>query len=141
RTRREVVRLATARGHAARERAHTAAPHPYPPDPYPPDAGTDGDRSCGHRPEAAAVLQRSARLRRPVRDRARVPRARGRAPSLAVGACARLAFSVEGSLELVKAVVQGIAIRATDYQLGAAWFIPTYAVPLLWVSQAMIFLV
>ena len=50
-------------------------------------------------------------------------------------------FSVEGSLDLVKAVVQGIAIRATDYQLGAAWFIPTYAVPLLWVSQAMIFLV
>ena len=43
-------------------------------------------------------------------------------------------FSVEGSLDLVKAVVQGIAIRATDYQLGAAWFIPTYAVPLLWVS-------
>ncbi|TME97059.1 MAG: hypothetical protein E6I40_02120 [Chloroflexi bacterium] len=49
-------------------------------------------------------------------------------------------FSVEGSLDLVNAVVQGIAIRATDYQLGAAWFIPTYAVPLLWVSQAMIFL-
>src|SRR5439155_101716 len=36
------------------------------------------------------------RLRRPVRDRARVPRARGRAPSLAVGACARLALQRRG---------------------------------------------
>src|SRR2546422_212205 len=34
-------------------------------------------------------------------------------------------FSVEGSLDLVNAVVQGIAIRATDYQLGAACGIPT----------------
>jgi hypothetical protein len=49
-------------------------------------------------------------------------------------------FSFEGTIDLVNAIAQGIAVDATRYQLGAAWFIPTYAVPLLWVSQALIFM-
>ena len=50
-------------------------------------------------------------------------------------------FSVEGTVDLLNAIVQGIGVGATQYQLGAAWFIPTYFVPLLWVSQALIFVV
>ena len=50
-------------------------------------------------------------------------------------------FNLEGTLDLLNAVAQGIAANATQYQLGAAWFIPTYAVPLLWVSHALIFIV
>jgi hypothetical protein len=50
-------------------------------------------------------------------------------------------FNLEGTLDLLNAIVQGIAANATQYQLGAAWFIPTYAVPLLWVSHALIFMV
>jgi hypothetical protein len=50
-------------------------------------------------------------------------------------------FSIEGTIDLLNAIAQGIAVDATRYQLGAAWFIPTYAVPLLWVSHALIFIV
>jgi len=50
-------------------------------------------------------------------------------------------FNLEGSLDLVNAAVQGIAADATRYDLGAAWFIPTYFVPLLWVSHALVFIV
>ncbi|HEV8535564.1 MAG TPA: hypothetical protein VGR87_07580 [Candidatus Limnocylindria bacterium] len=47
-------------------------------------------------------------------------------------------FTVEGTIDLLNAFVQGLAADATRYQLGAAWFIPTYFVPLLWVSQVLI---
>jgi len=50
-------------------------------------------------------------------------------------------FSLEGTLDLLNAVAQGVGANVTQYQLGAAWFIPTYAVPLLWVSHALIFIV
>ncbi len=49
-------------------------------------------------------------------------------------------FNLEGTADLVTVVAQGIATRATDYHLGAAWFIPTYFVPLLWVTHALIFI-
>src|SRR5712691_3898053 len=50
-------------------------------------------------------------------------------------------FNLEGSVDLLNAAVQGIAAQATQYSLGAAWFIPTFFVPLLWVSHALIFIV
>lgn len=48
-------------------------------------------------------------------------------------------FSLEGTVDLLNAFAQGVAVNATQYQLGAAWFIPTYLVPLLYVTQALIF--
>jgi hypothetical protein len=45
--------------------------------------------------------------------------------------------NVEGILDLAFVTYQGIVIRAASYPLGAAWYIPTYFVPALWVSHAM----
>ncbi len=47
--------------------------------------------------------------------------------------------NLEGTADLANAFVQGIAVNASQYQLGAVWFIPTYFVPLLWVSHALMF--
>ncbi len=48
-------------------------------------------------------------------------------------------FNIEGTLDLVNVTVQGIAADATRYQLGAAWLIPTFFVPALWVSHVLVF--
>jgi len=45
-------------------------------------------------------------------------------------------FNVEGTLDLVNAFYQGLR---NDVQLGAAYYIPTFAVPALLVTHAMIF--
>jgi len=45
-------------------------------------------------------------------------------------------FNVEGTLDLVNAFYQGLR---NDVQLGAAYYIPTVAVPALFVTHAMIF--
>jgi len=45
-------------------------------------------------------------------------------------------FNVEGTLDLVNAFYQGLR---NDVQLGAAYYIPTVAVPALLVTHAMIF--
>ena len=45
-------------------------------------------------------------------------------------------FNVEGTLDLVNAFYQGLL---KDVQLGAAYYIPTFAVPALFVTHAMIF--
>jgi len=45
-------------------------------------------------------------------------------------------FSLEGTLDLINALVQGLR---HNVQLGAAYYIPTVAVPALFVTHAMIF--
>ncbi len=45
-------------------------------------------------------------------------------------------FNVEGTVDLVNAFYQGLR---NDVQLGAAYYIPTFAVPALLVTHAMIF--
>jgi hypothetical protein len=45
-------------------------------------------------------------------------------------------FNVEGTLDLLNAFYQGLR---HDVQLGAAYYIPTFAVPALLVTRAMIF--
>jgi hypothetical protein len=45
-------------------------------------------------------------------------------------------FNLVGTLDLVNAFYQGIR---NDVQLGAAYYIPTFAVPALFVTHAMIF--
>ena len=45
-------------------------------------------------------------------------------------------FNVEGTLDLINAFYQGLR---NDVQLGAAYYIPTFAVPALFVTHAMIF--
>ncbi len=49
-------------------------------------------------------------------------------------------FNLEGTIDLLNAIVQGLAANATQYQLGAAWFSPTFFVPLLVVSHVLIFM-
>jgi hypothetical protein len=46
-------------------------------------------------------------------------------------------FNLVGTLDLVNAFYQGIR---NDVQLGAAYYIPTFAVPALFVTHAMIFM-
>lgn len=48
-------------------------------------------------------------------------------------------FNVVGLLDLVNAFYQGIRLDVFRYQVGAAWYIPTFAVPLLFVTHYMIF--
>jgi hypothetical protein len=45
-------------------------------------------------------------------------------------------FNIEGTLDLVNAFYQGLR---NSVQLGAAYYIPTFAVPALFVTHAMIF--
>ena len=48
-------------------------------------------------------------------------------------------FNVVGSLDLMNALYQGLRLNVFQYQFGAAWYIPTFAVPLLFVTHYMIF--
>ena len=45
-------------------------------------------------------------------------------------------FNVEGTLDLLNAFYQGLR---NNVQLGAAYYIPTFAIPALFVTHAMIF--
>ena len=49
-------------------------------------------------------------------------------------------FNLEGTADLVNAVVQGARVNIADgYALGPAWFIPTFVVPALLVAHVLIF--
>jgi hypothetical protein len=50
-------------------------------------------------------------------------------------------FSVEGMADLLNALVQGLRIDLTSYQLGPTWFIFTVLVPALWVTHVMIVMI
>lgn len=49
-------------------------------------------------------------------------------------------FNIVGSLDLINALYQGLRLDVTRYQVGAVWYIPTFAVPLLLVTHYMIFI-
>lgn len=49
-------------------------------------------------------------------------------------------FNIEGTLDLLNAMWQGIAVGVTTYHLGAAWFILTVYVPALLVAHTLIFI-
>jgi hypothetical protein len=50
------------------------------------------------------------------------------------------AFNLWGSADLLFAFYQGmIGVRIRPGQLGAAYFIPTFAVPLLFITHALVF--
>jgi len=48
-------------------------------------------------------------------------------------------FNIVGTLDLANALYNGIRLDVTRYQVGAVWYIPTFAVPLLLVTHYMIF--
>ena len=48
-------------------------------------------------------------------------------------------FNIEGTVDLLNAIYQGLATGIASYHLGAAWFIPTVYVPALLVTHALIF--
>lgn len=48
-------------------------------------------------------------------------------------------FNVVGTADLLNAFYQGTRLDVTRYQLGAAWYIPTFVVPALLVTHIMIF--
>lgn len=48
-------------------------------------------------------------------------------------------FNVVGFADLLNAFYQGTRLDVTRYQLGAAWYIPTFVVPALLVTHIMIF--
>ncbi len=47
-------------------------------------------------------------------------------------------FSIEGTLDLLNALYQGLRHDLTRYQLGVAWYIPTFLVPAALVTHALI---
>ena len=48
-------------------------------------------------------------------------------------------FNIEGFADLLNALAQGIRLNVANTPLGAAWYIPTYAVPALLVTHIMMF--
>jgi len=48
-------------------------------------------------------------------------------------------FNIEGFADLLNALAQGIRLNVASTPLGAAWYIPTYAVPALLVTHIMMF--
>jgi hypothetical protein len=50
-------------------------------------------------------------------------------------------FSVEGMGDLLNALIQGLRIDLTSYQLGPTWFIFTVLVPALWVTHVLIVMI
>lgn len=48
-------------------------------------------------------------------------------------------FNLEGFADLMLAFYNGVRLDVTRYQLGAAWYIPTFVVPALLVTHIMIF--
>lgn len=47
-------------------------------------------------------------------------------------------FNIVGTLDFIHAFYQGIRLRV-DLHLGAAWYIPTFGVPALFITHVMIF--
>ena len=48
-------------------------------------------------------------------------------------------FNLEGFVDLLNAFYLGVRLDVTRYQLGAAWYIPTFVVPALLVTHIMMF--
>ncbi len=48
-------------------------------------------------------------------------------------------FNIEGFVDLINALAYGISHNVVNAPLGAAWYIPTYAVPALLVTHIMMF--
>ncbi len=48
-------------------------------------------------------------------------------------------FNIVGTADLLNAFYKGTTLGITQYQTGAAWYIPTFAVPILIVTHYMIF--
>ena len=48
-------------------------------------------------------------------------------------------FNIEGFADLLNALAQGIRLNVANTPLGAAWYIPTYAVPALLLTHIMMF--
>ena len=48
-------------------------------------------------------------------------------------------FNIEGTVNLLNAIYQGASLGIIDYQLGVAWYIPTFLVPGALVTHAVIF--
>jgi hypothetical protein len=48
-------------------------------------------------------------------------------------------FNIEGTVDFLYALYQGLRLGLTDYQLGVAWYIPTFIVPALLVTHIMIY--
>ncbi len=48
-------------------------------------------------------------------------------------------FNIVGSVDLLNALYRGIQLDAPRYQIGAAWYIPTFGVPFLLVTHYLIF--
>ncbi len=48
-------------------------------------------------------------------------------------------FNIVGTADLLNAFYKGTTLGITQYQTGAAWYIPTFAVPILFVTHYMIF--
>jgi len=49
-------------------------------------------------------------------------------------------FNIEGTIDLINVSIQGFAYDVTRYDLGVGWYIPTFFVPALWVTHAMVFI-
>jgi len=48
-------------------------------------------------------------------------------------------FNIEGTLDFLYDIYQGLRLGLTDYQLGVAWYIPTFVVPALLVIHILIY--
>jgi len=49
-------------------------------------------------------------------------------------------FNIWGIVDLLNAAYQGIRLNVVRYDLGAAWYIPTFFVPALYVTHVLIFM-
>ncbi|RMD64928.1 MAG: hypothetical protein D6826_01320, partial [Alphaproteobacteria bacterium] len=47
-------------------------------------------------------------------------------------------FNIVGTVDLIYAVIRGLAVDAQQ-NMGAAWYIPTFVVPVLLVTHFMVF--
>lgn len=48
-------------------------------------------------------------------------------------------FNIEGTVDLLYAIYRGAQVNLTRYQLGIAWYIPTFVVPAALVTHGLIF--
>ena len=48
-------------------------------------------------------------------------------------------FNLEGTLDLVNALYQGLRLGATEFEVGSFWYVPTFIVPALFVTHFMMF--
>ena len=48
-------------------------------------------------------------------------------------------FNLEGTLDLLNALYQGLRLGATEFEVGSFWYVPTFIVPALFVTHFMMF--